>query len=55
MPLPAKLDKVPPTTVMSDATKLVDASLKVKVIVAVCDGPKLELLLLPNKKRYSKI
>ena len=40
-----KLDKVPPVTVMSDATKLVDASLSVKVKVAVSPPCRLDLLL----------
>ena len=45
MPLPVKLDKVPPATVMSDATKLVEASLSVKVKVAVSPPCRLDLLL----------
>ena len=45
MPLPVKLDKVPPITVMSDATKLVDASLKVKVKVAESPPCRVDLLL----------
>ena len=45
MPLPVKLDKVPPATVMSDATKLVDASLRVKVKVAESPPCRLDLLL----------
>ena len=45
MPLPAKLDKVPPEMIISDATKLVDASLKVKVKLAESPPCKLDLLL----------
>ena len=45
MPLPVKLDSVPPETVTSEATKLVDASLRVKVNVAVSPTAKLVLLL----------
>ena len=40
-----KLDSVPPETVTSEATKLVDASLRVKVNVAVLPTAKLVLLL----------
>ena len=36
MPLPVKPESVPPETVTSGATKLVDASLRLKVRVAVC-------------------
>ena len=35
MPDPAKLDKVPPTVVISVAVKSAEASLRVKVMVAV--------------------
>ena len=45
VPLPEKLDSVPPVTVTSEATKLVDASLRVKVSVAVSPAMRLDLLL----------
>ena len=44
MPDPAKLDKVPPTVVISVAVKSADASLSVKVRVAV--SPILKVVLL---------
>ena len=46
MPLPAKLEIVPPETVTSEAVKVVDASLRVKVIVVVSPTIKLVLLAL---------
>ena len=46
VPLPAKLDIVPPETVISEAVKVVDASLRVKVIVVVSPAIKLVLLAL---------
>ena len=46
MPLPEKLDTVPPEIVKSDKAKLVDVSLRVKVNVAVSPTPRLDLLLL---------
>ena len=45
MPLPAKLLSVPPTTLTSVAVKLLTASLKVKVSVAVAFAPRLLALL----------
>ena len=45
MPLPAKLDNVPPVTVTSEVTKFVDTSLKVNVKLAVSPDAKLDLLL----------
>ena len=44
VPLPLKLDSVPPETVTSAATKLVEASLSVKVRVVV--SPVIRLVLL---------
>ena len=44
MPDPAKLDKVPPTVVISVAVKSAEASLSVKVRVAV--SPILKVVLL---------
>ena len=43
MPDPAKLDKVPPTVVILPSTKFEEASLRVKVMVAV--WPDLRALL----------
>ena len=45
MPLPAKLEIVPPATVTSEAVKVVDASLRVNVKVVV--SPAIKLVLLP--------
>ncbi len=45
MPLPEKFDSVPPVTVMSLATKSVEASDRVNVIVAVSPASRLVLLL----------
>ena len=44
MPLPEKPDSVPPVTVTSLAVKFVEASDKVKLIVAVAPAAKLALL-----------
>ena len=41
VPLPLKLESVPPTTVKSPTVKLEDDSLKVKVMVAVCEAERL--------------
>ena len=46
VPLPLKLESVPPDTVTSLAAKLVDDSLKVNVMVAVCEAPRLLALAL---------
>ena len=46
MPLPEKLDKVPPVAVTSAATKLLDDSVKVNVSVVVSPRARLDLLLL---------
>lgn len=47
VPLPAKLDIVPPDTVTSEAVKVVEASLRVNVKVVV--SPAIKLLLLALK------
>ena len=44
MPLPLKLDSVPPETVTSPTTKLDDDSLKVNVMLAVCEADRLVAL-----------
>ena len=44
MPLPLKLDSVPPETVTSPTAKLDDDSLKVNVMVAVCEADRLVAL-----------
>ena len=44
MPDPAKLDKVPPTVVILPSTKVEEASLRVKVMVAVSPIFKVVLL-----------
>lgn len=46
-PLPAKLEIVPPETVISEAVKVVEASLSVKVKVA--ESPVMRLVLLVLK------
>ena len=48
VPLPAKLEIVPPETVMSRAVKVVEASLSVKVKVA--ESPDMRLVLLVLKE-----
>ena len=47
MPLPLKLESVPPVTVTSEATKLVEASLRVKVREVV--SPAIRLVLVELK------
>ena len=44
MPLPLKLESVPPETVTSPTTKLEDDSLNVNVMVAVCEADRLVAL-----------
>ena len=44
VPLPLKLDSVPPETVTSPTAKLDDDSLKVNVMVAVCEADRLVAL-----------
>ena len=44
MPLPLKLESVPPLTVTSPTAKLLDDSLSVNVMVAVCEADRLEVL-----------
>ena len=44
--MPLKLDKVPPDTITSEATKFVDDSLKVNVNVAVSPAIRLALFVL---------
>ena len=44
VPLPLKLESVPPETVTSPTAKLDDDSLKVNVMVAVCEADRLEAL-----------
>ena len=44
MPLPEKLDNVPPVTEMSAKAKSVDASLKVNVMVVVSFAAKFDLI-----------
>ena len=41
VPLPLKLDSVPPETVTSPTTKLEDDSLNMKVMMAVCEAVRL--------------
>ena len=45
MPLPAKLERVPPVTLMSAEVKSVEASERVKVRVAVSPALRVETLL----------
>ena len=54
MPLPAKLESVPPETVISEAVKVVEASLKVKVSVEVEDLEAVGVKPLFHKKRHQK-
>ena len=49
MPLPAKLDSTPPETVTSATVNVVDASLRVKVIVVVSPAIKLVLFALTER------
>ena len=44
VPLPLKLESVPPATVTSPTTKLEDDSLKVNVMMAVCEAVRLVAL-----------
>ena len=44
VPLPLKLDSVPPETVTSPTAKLDDDSLKVNVMLAVCEADRLVAL-----------
>ena len=44
VPLPLKLESVPPETVTSPTAKLDDDSLKVNVMVAVCEADRLVAL-----------
>ena len=44
VPLPLKLDSVPPETVTSPTAKLDEDSLKVNVMVAVCEADRLVAL-----------
>ena len=44
VPLPLKLDSVPPEAVTSPTTKLDDDSLKVNVMLAVCEADRLVAL-----------
>ena len=46
MPLPLKLESVPPVTATSETAKLVEASLSVKVSVVVSPAIRLDLLAL---------
>ena len=46
VPLPEKLETVPPVMVMSEAVKVVEASLKVNVNVAVSPSFKFVLMVL---------
>ena len=48
VPLPAKLEIVPPATVTSEAVKVVETSLSVKVKVA--ESPEMRLVLLVLKE-----
>ena len=46
VPLPLKLDNIPPETVTSDAMKFVEGSLRVKLRVAFAPEVRLALLVL---------
>ena len=48
VPLPAKLERVPPETVISEAVKVVEASLSVKVKVA--ESPVIRFVLFELKE-----